>query len=63
MCGILTDVFCHSHIYTKACKNKCVFEKRVVLFLVCTRAVKRTCNLISIEKATYQCEKCRTAFE
>ena len=39
-------------------KNKCVFEKQVVLFLVSTRTVKRICNLISAEKATFQREKC-----
>ena len=39
-------------------KNKCVFEKQVVLFLVNTRTVKRICNFISAEKATFQFEKC-----
>ena len=33
-------------------------QKQVVLFLVCTRTVKRICNLISTEKATFQREKC-----
>ena len=33
-------------------------EKQVVLFLVSTRTVKRICNLISAEKATFQREKC-----
>ena len=28
------------------------------LFLVSTRTVKRICNLISAEKATFHCEKC-----
>ena len=41
-----------------ASKNKkCVFEKQVVLFLVSTRTVKRICNLISAEKATFEREK------
>ena len=39
-------------------KNKCVFEKQVVRFLVSTRTVKRICNLINAEKATFQREKC-----
>ena len=39
-------------------KNKCVFEKQVVLFLVSTHTVMRICNLISAEKATFQREKC-----
>ena len=39
-------------------KNKCVFEKQVVIFLVSTRTVKRICNLISAGKATFQREKC-----
>ena len=39
-------------------KYKCVFEKQVVLFLFSTRTVKRICNLISAEKATFQREKC-----
>ena len=39
-------------------KNKCVFEKQVVLFLVSTHIVKRICNLIGAEKATFQREKC-----
>ena len=39
-------------------KNECVFEKRVVLFLVSTRMVKRICNLVSAEKVTFQREKC-----
>ena len=38
-------------------KNKCVFEKQVVLFLVSTRTVKIICNLISAEKETFQREK------
>ena len=38
-------------------KNKCVSEKQVFLFLVSTRTVKRICNLISAEKATFQYEK------
>ena len=41
-----------------ASKNKCVFEKQVVLFLVSTGMVKRICNLVSAEKATFQREKC-----
>ena len=39
-------------------KNKCVFEKKVVLFLVITRTVNRICHFISAEKATIQREKC-----
>ena len=40
-------------------KNKCVFFfKQVALFLVNIRTVKRICNLISAEKATFQREKC-----
>ena len=39
-------------------KNKCVFEKQVVLFLVSTPMVRRISNLISAEKATFQREKC-----
>jgi len=35
-----------------------VFEKQVVISIVSTRTVKRICNLISAEKATFQCEKC-----
>ena len=56
MCGILIHLFCHSQM--KGCKNKCVFEKQVILFLVSTCTVKRICNLISAEKATFQREKC-----
>ena len=41
-----------------ASKNKCFFEKQVALFLVSTRTVKRICDLISAEKATFQREKC-----
>ena len=37
----------------QACKNKCVFEKQVLLFLVSTGTVKRICNLISAGKATF----------
>ena len=33
-------------------------EKQVALFLVSTRTVKRICDLISAEKATFQREKC-----
>ena len=39
-------------------RNKRVFEKQVVLVLVSTRTVKRNCNLISVEKATFQRGKC-----
>ena len=39
-------------------KDKCVFEKQIVLFLVSTRTVRRIFNLISAEKATFQREKC-----
>ena len=39
-------------------KYKCVFEEQVLLFLASTRTVKRICNLISAEKATFQREKC-----
>ena len=41
-----------------ASKNKCVFEKQVVLSLVSTRTVERICNFVSAEKATFQREKC-----
>ena len=34
-------------------KNKCVFEKQVVLFLVSTRTVKRICNLITAVKSVF----------
>ena len=34
-------------------KNKCVFEKQVVIFLLSTRMVKRICNLISAGKVTF----------
>ena len=39
-------------------KNKPIFEKQIVLFLVSTHTVKRICNLISAEKATFHREKC-----
>ena len=39
-------------------KMKCVFEKQIILFLVSTHSVKRICNLISAEKATFQRKKC-----
>ena len=39
-------------------KIKCVFEKQIILFLVSTHSVKRICNLISAENATFQRKKC-----
>ena len=38
MCGILIHLFCHSQM--EACKNKGVFEKQVVLFLVKTARLR-----------------------
>lgn len=43
---------------SKSKKNKCVFEKQVVLLLVSTRKVETIGSLISAEKATFQREKC-----
>ena len=43
---------------SKSKKDKCVFEKQVVLLLVSTRKVETIGRLISAEKATFQHEKC-----